>query len=280
MAENTCRAPVALANFVRQIRGVLLDITPHLLRTLLEYLMASGAHSEADIAKMDEHQLAVVLGLEDARLLLLYFKMRRPAIVRSVTTTATQLRPRTGNKGLRPETYLRLTANTMAENTRRAPVALANFVRQIRGVLLDITPHLLRTLLEYLMASGAHSEADIAKMDEHQLAVVLGLDDARLLLLYFKMRQLMKTEPPTADNRLLALIMMQKIEAEKNRRMLMMMQRTQDQTLDVVVQQMTEMTAVNKSALDTMSQHMVGQSEMHQEALRMMNEQMKTMTFL
>ncbi|XP_077537918.1 uncharacterized protein LOC144150017 [Haemaphysalis longicornis] len=167
----------------------------------------------------------------------------------------------------------------MAENTRRAPVALANFVRQIRGVLLDITPHLLRTLLEYLMASGAHSEADIAKMDEHQLAVVLGLEDARLLLLYFKMRQLMKTEPPTADNRLLALIMMQKIEAEKNRRMLMMMQRTQDQTLDVVVQQMTEMTAVNKSALDTMSQNMVGQSEMHQEALRMMNEQMKTMAF-
>lgn len=164
----------------------------------------------------------------------------------------------------------------MAENTRSAPVRLANFVRQIRGVLPDITPHLLRSLLEYLMSSGARSEADISRMEEHQLAVILGLDDARLLLLYFKMRQLMKAEPPSDANTLLALMMMQKIEAEKNRRVLLKMQCSQNQALDVIVQRMSEMSAVSTGTLDKMSQHLVDQSEMHQEALRMMNEQMKT----
>ncbi|XP_077536855.1 uncharacterized protein LOC144149196 isoform X3 [Haemaphysalis longicornis] len=93
----------------------------------------------------------------------------------------------------------------------------------------------------------------------------------------FQDQELMKAQSPTVGNRLLALITMQKIETERNRRMLVMMQRKQAETLDAVEQLMAEMTAVNKAALDVTSQHMVGQSEMHQEALRMMNEQMKTM---
>ncbi|XP_077536853.1 uncharacterized protein LOC144149196 isoform X2 [Haemaphysalis longicornis] len=165
----------------------------------------------------------------------------------------------------------------MAENSPCAPEWLENFVRQICEVLPDITPHMLTTLLEYLVSAGARSEADIAKMNPRRLADVIGREDARLLLLHFKMRKLMKAQSPTVGNRLLALITMQKIETERNRRMLVMMQRKQAETLDAVEQLMAEMTAVNKAALDVTSQHMVGQSEMHQEALRMMNEQMKTM---
>lgn len=166
----------------------------------------------------------------------------------------------------------------MAYNRRCAPVALANYVRQVRGVLPDITPHLLRRLLEFLMSAGARSEADIAKMDEHQLADVLGNEDARLLLLYFKMRHLMKVDPASssAARIVLAFMMMHKIEAEKTRRMLMMMQSTQNQTLDVIVQQMSEMMAMHMGTLDKMSEHIEGQSEIHQETLRAMREQMKT----
>lgn len=166
----------------------------------------------------------------------------------------------------------------MAENSPCAPEWLANFVRQICEVLPEITPHMLTTLLEYLVSAGARSEADIAKMNPRRLAAVIGREDARLLLLHFKVQKLMKAESPTVGNRLLALIMMQKIETERNRRMLVMMQRKQDQTLDVIKQLMAEMTALNKGALDKMSQQMVDQSRMHQEALRMMSEQMKTMT--
>lgn len=70
-------------------------------------------------------------------------------------------------------------------------------------------------------------------------------------------------------------MMMQKMEADKNREMLMAMQRSHEQTLIAVTNAMAEMAAMHKGTLDKMSEKMTEQSRMHQETIRTMNEQMK-----
>lgn len=193
----------------------------------------------------------------------------------------------------------------MAENTGSAQGAVLNFVDKVRVILPTITPDLLKKLLEYLQSVGVSSEADIDKVNEHQLASVLGPENARQLLDYFKKKApVIAAAPPTpaamnsplpvavpqmmaigsncGDGRgntmeILQMVMaMQRLDGDKNRAMLMAMQQSQDKTLGAVTNAMTEMSAMHKGTLATMSEQMTRQSEMHKETIKVMNEQMKT----
>lgn len=193
----------------------------------------------------------------------------------------------------------------MAENTGSAQGAVLNFVDKVREILPTITPDLLKKLLGYLESLGVSSEADIGKVNEHQLASILGHDNAKKLLDYFKkIEPVGAAAPPTpyatnsplpvamppqtvaigsngGDGRgntmeiLQVVLAMQKMEGDKNREMLMAMQHSQDRTLGAVTNAMTEMSTMHKGTLDTMSKQMTKQSEMHQETIKVMNEQMK-----
>lgn len=218
----------------------------------------------------------------------------------------------------------------MAENSDPTLKAVLIFVDQVCGILPNITPDLLEKLLEYLKSAGVHSEADIGKVDEHQVAAILGHEDAKKLMDYFKKPEPVKVELPSSstpnsalpvapqqptatgfsqgggrenavnvslpvalqqpmtvgssngngrDNTmdiLQMVMMMQKMESEKNREMLMAMQQSQERTLNAVTSAMAEMTTMHKGTLDKMSEQMTEQSKMHQETIRAMNEQMQT----
>lgn len=193
----------------------------------------------------------------------------------------------------------------MAENTGSAQGAVVNFVDKVCVILPAITPDLLKKLLEYLESVGVSSEADIDKVNEHELASVLGHDNARKLLDYFKKEEpVITAAPPTpsvmnsplpvampqmmaigsnyGDGRgntleILQMVMaMQRMDGDKNREMLMAMQQSQDKTLGAVTKAMSEMSEMHKGTLATMSEQMTKQSEMHQETIKVMNEQMKT----
>lgn len=192
----------------------------------------------------------------------------------------------------------------MASNSGSAQGKVLDFVDKVCVILPNITPDVLQKLFEYLRSAGVNSEADIGKIDEQHLADVLGHDYARTLLDHFRKQEPVKMAPPTpsSTNRLsvvatpqtmaigsgcgggqsntmeiLQVVMaMQKMEGDKNREMLMAMQQSQDKTLSVVTNAMSNMAVMHKGTLDKMSEQMSEQSRMHQATITVMNEQMKT----
>ncbi|KAH9375373.1 hypothetical protein HPB48_006535 [Haemaphysalis longicornis] len=152
--------------------------------------------------------------------------------------------------------------SAMAETADPTLKAVLIFVDQVCGILPNVTPDLLEKLLEYLKSAGVRSEADIAKVDECQVAAILGHEDAKKLMDYFK-------KPDGHDDA-------EAGEREEPRGVLMAMQQRQERTLNAVTSAMAEMTAMHKGTLDKMTEQMTEQSRMHQETIRAMNEQMQT----
>lgn len=271
MAESSSSTPAALINFVGEVFGILPNITPDLLEKLLEYLSSAGVRSEADIEKVHEHELSLIFGPDDAKKLLGYYKNRVKAMV---------------------------------ENAVSAKEAVMNFAVQVHGVLPSIVPDVLEKLLEFLLSAGLRSEADIEKLDEHQLAAIIGDVDAKRLLCYLKKQQPEEVEtysfpstigslvagmpeseaavPSSGENLggtidlLKMIMMMQKMEADKNREIIMAVTAMQDKTLNAVMKQVSDVTTMHKDTLDKMSEQMTKQSKMHQQTVEVMSEQMKT----
>ncbi|XP_077537122.1 uncharacterized protein LOC144149431 isoform X3 [Haemaphysalis longicornis] len=85
----------------------------------------------------------------------------------------------------------------MAESCDHSAEALEVFVSHVCNVIPGITPDLLKELLDYLESAGVHSKDDIGKVDESELAIVVGPKNAMKLMEYFKNQDSMKMDPPS-----------------------------------------------------------------------------------
>ncbi|XP_077537121.1 uncharacterized protein LOC144149431 isoform X2 [Haemaphysalis longicornis] len=215
----------------------------------------------------------------------------------------------------------------MAESCDHSAEALEVFVSHVCNVIPGITPDLLKELLDYLESAGVHSKDDIGKVDESELAIVVGPKNAMKLMEYFKNQDSMKMDPPSFSTAKSALdidypeprgmsyrcgeevastdsdisldidvsepkvssrphgnvpqrkakrfqmvMMVQKMEGQKNQEILEM----QKKTFDVVTEQMKAMTTMQNRMLDKMSEQMTEQTKLHKDTITTMTDHMNT----
>lgn len=186
----------------------------------------------------------------------------------------------------------------MAENSRSTREAALMFMDKVNGILQNVTPEIMDKLFHYLQSADVHSEADIDKVDESKLADVVGNENARTLLDYFKKQKPTTVEAPStsattsslppaatgvttiscrpsdgSEGNLGMLEMVMRMH-ERDSQMVMESQKHQAEALKAVTAAMSQMSTSHKETLDKISEQMTQQSSLHKETIEGMNKHM------
>ncbi|XP_077537120.1 uncharacterized protein LOC144149431 isoform X1 [Haemaphysalis longicornis] len=242
MAESCDHSAEALEVFVSHVCNVIPGITPDLLKELLDYLESAGVHSKDDIGKVDESELAIVVGPKNAMKLMEYFKNQ-------------------DSMKMDPPSFS--TAKSALDIDYPEPRGMSyRCGEEVASTDSDISLDI--DVSEPKVSSRPHGNVPQRKAKRSS---DVDLPDTSRAVSHRQDKGLQN------GNELFQMVMMvQKMEGQKNQEILEM----QKKTFDVVTEQMKAMTTMQNRMLDKMSEQMTEQTKLHKDTITTMTDHMNT----